>query len=135
MMDQIVPPEDQLAKVREVWERCQAEIEQAIERGIRVEMTTKMQSMAHRMVATELGGLIRPLLDAKKDELQKAAITIVDGLAAKLEVEIRNSIRNIFEDQFYDFTEEVTKYTKKRLHEALNKVLAPEPSGAPREAT
>ena len=124
MLDKLMTQEEQEAFVRQVWERQKAEIEKSVEYAIRTEMSTRMQSMAHRMVGAELKELLKPMLEAKKEELQRAAQVIVDRMYTRLEATVIDLMRDAFAGSYTDYTEKLAQTFQGRLRSVMEKLLS-----------
>jgi hypothetical protein len=91
--------EDRDKLVQEIWANSAKEIEKSVTYAIHSELRSDIQSRARKVVGSELEKILQPMIDARKDELTRAATLIVEKtfrqieekVLAKLEQELQYS--------------------------------------------
>ena len=123
MLDKLMTQEEQEALVKKVWDEQKQKLEESVANAIRQEMGYAMASMSKKLVQAELRKLIEPMIEEKKEQLKKAAESIVDKMSSRLESLVIDQMRGTFAGSYHGFAEQLAQNFQGRLRSVMEKLL------------
>ena len=101
--------EDRNRMAQEIWAKSAEEIEKSITYAISYELRGDIQSRARKIVDSEMDKILRPMIDARREEMILAAEKIVEKIFRQMEDKVlskmEQDLRYHSEDAFSRFAQ------------------------------
>jgi len=93
-MSDIISEEERERMAKAVWETTKEEIEKNVTYAISSELRMDMSSRTKRLVAAEMDNLLRPMIEARMEELRRVAEKTMDRLFQQMEDRVLSALES-----------------------------------------